>query len=80
MDGVVAEQAAEAETSCAAPWGEEVLAKDGELSPQGVAGGHRGGPEDQWVVLNVREDQLQRFALKSRFTAGCRRWAGAARV
>ena len=24
--------------------------------------------QDQWVVLNVREDQLQRFALKSRFT------------
>ena len=23
---------------------------------------------DQWLVLNVREDQLQRFAMKSRFT------------
>jgi HlyD family secretion protein len=23
---------------------------------------------DQWLVLHVREDQLQRFAMKSRFT------------
>lgn len=72
VDGVVAEvQAAEAETQLRSPVGGEVakvLAKEGELSPQGVAVVTVVDLRDQWVVLNVREDQLQRFALKSRFT------------
>ena len=72
VDGVVAEvQAAEAETQLRSPVGGEVakvLAKEGELSPQGVAVVTVVDLQDQWVVLNVREDQLQRFALKSRFT------------
>ena len=72
VDGVVAEvQAAEAETQLRSPVGGEVakvLAKEGELSPQGVAVVTVVDLNDQWVVLNVREDQLQRFAMKSRFT------------
>ncbi len=72
VDGVIAEvQAAEAETQLRSPVGGEVakvLAKEGELSPQGVAVVTVVDLRDQWVVLNVREDQLQRFALKSRFT------------
>ena len=70
--GVVAEvQAAQAETRLASPVGGEVakvLAKVGELSPQGVAVVTVVDLQDQWVVLNVREDQLQRFALHTRFT------------
>ncbi|WP_218243498.1 HlyD family secretion protein [Comamonas fluminis] len=72
VDGVVAEvKAAEAETQLRSPVGGEVanvLAKQGELSPQGVAVVTVVDLKDQWVVLNVREDQLQRFAMKSRFT------------
>ena len=73
VDGVVAEvKAAEAETQLRSPVGGEVanvLAKQGELSPQGVSVVTVVDLNDQWVVLNVREDQLQRFAMKSRFTA-----------
>ena len=72
VDGVVAEvKAAEAETQLRSPVGGEVanvLAKQGELSPQGVSVVTVVDLSDQWVVLNVREDQLQRFAMKSRFT------------
>ena len=72
VDGVVAEvKAAEAETQLRSPVGGEVanvLAKQGELSPQGVSVVTVVDLNDQWVVLNVREDQLQRFAMKSRFT------------
>ena len=72
VDGVVAEvQAAEAETQLRSPVGGEVanvLAKEGELSPQGVAVVTVVDLQDQWVVLNVREDALQRFAMGSRFT------------
>lgn len=72
VDGVVAEvKAAEAETQLRSPVGGEVanvLAKPGELSPQGVAVVTVVDLRDQWVVLNVREDQLQHFAMKSRFT------------
>ncbi|MBV8248983.1 MAG: efflux RND transporter periplasmic adaptor subunit [Comamonas sp.] len=71
VDGVVAEvKAAEAETQLRSPVGGEVanvLAKQGELSPQGVSVVTVVDLSDQWVVLNVREDQLQRFAMKSRF-------------
>ena len=69
--GVVAEvEAAQAETELRSPVGGEVakvLAKPGELWPQGVAVVTVVDLADQWVVLNVREDQLQRFAKGSRF-------------
>lgn len=73
VQGVVAEvEAASAETQLRSPVGGEVsqvLAKQGELSPQGVALVTVVDLSDQWVVLNVREDQLARFAQGSRFTA-----------
>lgn len=71
--GVVAEvQAAQAETSLPSPVAGEVakvLARPGELSPQGVAVVTVVDLKDQWVVLNVREDQLARFAIGSEFEA-----------
>lgn len=71
VQGVVAEvEAARAETRLRSPVGGEisqVLAKEGELSPQGVAVVSVVDLSDQWVVLNVREDQLARFAQGSRF-------------
>ncbi len=72
VQGVVAEvEAARAETELRSPVGGEVvqvLARQGELSPQGVAVVTVVDLSDQWVVLNVREDQLARFAQGSRFT------------
>jgi HlyD family secretion protein len=72
VDGVIAEvEAARAETQLRSPVGGEVanvLAKAGELSPQGVAVVTVVDLRDQWLVLNVREDQLQRFAVGSKFT------------
>lgn len=47
----------------------KVLAKVGELSPQGVAVVSVVNLNAQWVVLNVREDKLQRFAMGSEFDA-----------
>ncbi len=71
--GVVAEaQAAQAETALRSPVGGEVakvLAKPGELWPQGVAVVTVVDLQDQWVVLNVREDQLARFAPGQTFEA-----------
>ena len=71
--GVVAEvEAAKAETELRSPVAGEiakVLAKPGELSPQGVAVVTVVNLQDQWVVLNVREDRLQRFAVGSEFDA-----------
>lgn len=71
--GVVAEiEAAKAETELKSPVSGEVakvLAKAGELSPQGVAVVSVVDLKDQWVVLNVREDRLQRFAIGSEFDA-----------
>jgi HlyD family secretion protein len=73
LAGVVAEvQAAQAETELKSPVAGEVakvLAKVGELSPQGVAVVTVVDLKDQWVVLNVREDHLQRFAKDSEFDA-----------
>jgi HlyD family secretion protein len=73
VSGVVAEvEAAKAETELRSPVAGEVakvLAKVGELSPQGVALVSVVDLKDQWVVLNVREDRLQRFALGSEFDA-----------
>lgn len=71
--GVVAEvAAAQLETELKSPVAGEVakvLAKTGELSPQGVAVVSVVDLQDQWVVLNVREDKLQRFAVGSTFEA-----------
>ena len=71
--GVVAEaEAAKAETELKSPVAGEVakvLAKVGELSPQGVAVVTVVDLKDQWVVLNVREDHLQRFAKNVEFDA-----------
>ena len=73
VGGVVAEaEAARAETELKSPVAGEVakvLAKVGELSPQGVAVVTVVDLADQWVVLNVREDRLQRFAMGSEFDA-----------
>lgn len=78
--GVVAEvQAAQAETSLPSPVAGEVakvLARPGELSPQGVAVVTVVDLQDQWVVLNVREDQLARFAIGSEFEASLPALAG----
>lgn len=71
--GVVAEvQAAKDETELKSPVAGEVakvLAKVGELSAQGVAVVTVVDLADQWVVLNVREDRLQRFANGKEFDA-----------
>lgn len=71
--GVVAEvQAAQAETELKSPVAGEVakvLARVGELSPQGVAVVSVVDLSDQWMVLNVREDRLQRFAVGTEFDA-----------
>jgi len=73
VTGVVAEvQAAQDETELKSPVAGEVakvLAKVGELSAQGVAVVTVVDLSDQWVVLNVREDRLQRFANGSEFEA-----------
>ena len=69
--GVVAEvEAARAETELKSPVAGEVakvLARVGELSPQGVAVVTVVDLKDQFVVLNVREDHLQRFAQNAEF-------------
>ena len=71
--GVVAEaEAAQAETELRSPVAGEVakvLAKPGELWPQGVAVVSVVDLQDQWVVLNVREDRLARFAPGQSFDA-----------
>ena len=71
--GVVAEvEAAQAETSLRSPvTGEvaKVLARAGELSPQGVAVVTIVDLSDQWAVFNVREDRLSRFPVGSEFDA-----------
>ena len=71
--GTVAEvEAARAETELRSPVAGEVakvLARAGELVPQGVAAITVVDLADQWVVLNVREDRLARFAMGNEFTA-----------
>ena len=72
-DGAVAEvAAAQDETTLRSPVAGEVakvLARPGELWPQGVAVVTVVDLSDQWVVLNVREDRLQRFAVGTEFDA-----------
>ncbi|MFT3720007.1 HlyD family secretion protein [Pseudorhodoferax sp.] len=71
--GLVAEvEAAHAEAELRSPVAGEVakvLARAGELVPQGVAAVTVVDLSDQWVVLNVREDALARFAVGSEFDA-----------
>lgn len=71
--GAVAEvEAARAETQLRSPVAGEVakvLARAGELVPQGVAAVTVVDPQDQWVVLNVREDRLAGFAIGTEFDA-----------
>ena len=70
-DGAVAEvAAAQDETTLRSPVAGEVakvLARVGERSPAGVPVVTVVDLKDQWVVLNVREEQLQRFAMDAEF-------------
>lgn len=72
-EGAIAEvEAARMDTELKSPVAGEVakvLVKVGELSPQGVAVVSVVNLNEQWVVLNVREDKLQRFAMGSEFDA-----------
>ena len=45
-----------------------MIAKVGEIVPQGVPIVTLTDLSDQWVVLNVREDAVQRFAIGQEFT------------
>lgn len=47
----------------------KVLAQRGEINPAGVPTVTLVDLDDQWLVLNVREDLLQHFAIGSRFNA-----------
>lgn len=71
--GVVQEvQAAQAETELRSPVAgtvAKVLAKAGELSPQGVAVVTVVDLADHWALFNVREDRLAFFALGREFEA-----------
>lgn len=71
--GVVQEvQAAQAETELRSPVAgtvAKVLARAGELSPQGVAVVTVVDLADHWALFNVREDRLARFALGTEFDA-----------
>lgn len=73
LAGVVAEvQAAKAETELKSPVAGEVvkvLGREGEISPQGVPVVTIANMADQWVVLNVREDRLDKFAVGKEFEA-----------
>ncbi|MGO3858603.1 MAG: HlyD family secretion protein [Neisseriaceae bacterium] len=71
VDGVVDEaEVAEQEANLKSPVAGEVskvIAKKGEITPQGVAIVTVVDLNDQWVVLNVREDHLADFALGTEF-------------
>ena len=65
-------EVARAETELKSPVAGEVaklLAKVGELTPAGVPVITVVDLADQWMLLNVREDQLQRFAVGQEFDA-----------
>ena len=68
---VVAEaRVAQSEAALASPVAGEVAkvyAKVGEIAPQGVPVVTVVDLNDQWLVLNVREDRVQRFAIGSQF-------------
>lgn len=68
--GVAEVEAFRVETRLHSPVGGEVTnvyAKVGELSPQGVSVITVVDLDDQWVVLNVREDVLSRFNMGKQF-------------
>ncbi len=44
-----------------------IIAKVGQINPQGVPAISVVNLKDQWVVLNVREDQISRFAIGAQF-------------
>ena len=79
--GVVQEvEAAQRETELHSPVAgvvAKVLAKVGELSPQGVPVVTVVDLNDQWALLNVREDKLARFAVGQEFDAELPALAGA---
>ncbi|MBT9490878.1 MAG: efflux RND transporter periplasmic adaptor subunit [Paucibacter sp.] len=65
-------EAARAETELKSPVAGDVaklLAKVGELTPAGVPVITVVDLADQWMLLNVREDQLKRFAIGQEFDA-----------
>ena len=68
---VVAEaRVAQSEAALSSPVAGEVAkvyAKVGEIAPQGVPVVTVVDLQDQWLVLNVREDRVQRFAIGSQF-------------
>ena len=64
------DQAAKAETELKSPVAGEVvkvLGRVGEISPQGVPVVTVANMADQWVVLNVREDKLDKFGVGKEF-------------
>lgn len=73
VQGVVQEvEAAKAETELRSPVAgtvAKVLAKAGELSPQGVAVVSVVDLADHWALFNVREDRIARFAIGTEFDA-----------
>ena len=68
---VVAEaRVAQSEAALSSPVAGEVAkvyAKVGEIAPQGVPVVTVVDLQDQWLVLNMREDRVQRFAIGSQF-------------
>lgn len=73
VSAVVAEaEVAKSESELRSPVGGEVakvLPHPGEIAPQGVPVVTVVNLNDQWVVLNVREDRLERFAIGQEFQA-----------
>jgi HlyD family secretion protein len=73
VEGVLQEvEAAQAETELHSPVAGEVakvLAKVGELSPQGVPVVTIVDLSDHWALFNVREDRMAQFAVGQRFEA-----------
>lgn len=71
VDGVVDEaEVAEMEANLKSPVAgvvSKVIAKKGEITPQGVAIVTVVDLNDQWVILNVREDHIAQFALGAEF-------------
>ncbi|MBP6563822.1 MAG: efflux RND transporter periplasmic adaptor subunit [Neisseriaceae bacterium] len=71
VDGVVDEaEVAETEANLKSPVAgvvSKVIAKKGEITPQGVAIVTVVDLNDQWVILNVREDHVAAFALGAEF-------------
>lgn len=84
VGAVVAEaEVAKAESELKSPVGGEVakvIAKVGEIAPQGVPVVTLVDLSDQWVVLNVREDYLARFGIGAEFAGSIPALKGAEQV